>query len=53
MKNIRLGLTFGIIGGLFTIIFGGWGVAVLGVAMGLGLGLSLSGRLARKNHPSW
>src|SRR5271157_3379418 len=48
MKNIRLGLTFGIIGGLFTIIFGGWGVAILGVAMGLGLGLSLSGRLARK-----
>ena len=48
MKYIRLGLIFGIIGGLFTITFGGWGVAVMGVAMGLGLGLSLSGRLARK-----
>ena len=48
MKNIRLGLIFGIIGALFTIIFGGWGVAVMGVAMGLGLGLSLSGRLGRK-----
>ena len=48
MKNIRLGLTFGIIGGLFTIIFGGWGVAFMGVAMGIGLGLTLSGRLARK-----
>jgi branched-chain amino acid transport system permease protein len=48
MKYIRLGLIFGIIGGLFTITFGGWGVAVMGVAMGLGLGLSLSGRLERK-----
>ncbi len=48
MKYIRLGLIFGIIGGLFTITFGGWGVAVMGIAMGLGLGLSLSGRLARK-----
>ncbi len=48
MKYIRLGLIFGIIGGLFTITFGGWGVAIMGVAMGLGLGLSLSGRLARK-----
>ena len=48
MKNIRSGFTFGIIGGLFTIIFGGWGVAIMGVAMGIGLGLTLSGRVARK-----
>lgn len=48
MKNIRLGFIFGIIGGLFTITFGGWAVAVLGVTMGIGLGLTLSGQLERK-----
>jgi branched-chain amino acid transport system permease protein len=48
MKNIRLGLIFGLIAGLFTITFGGWAVAVLGVVMGIGLGLTLSGRLTRK-----
>lgn len=48
MKNIRLGIIFGLIGGIFTITFGGWAVAILGVVMGIGLGLTLSGRLPRK-----
>ncbi len=49
MKNIRSGITFGIIGGLLTFLFGGWSVAVIGSLMGVGLGMGLSGKLERKN----
>jgi branched-chain amino acid transport system permease protein len=48
MKHIRSGIIFGIIGGLFTFLFGGWSVLVIGGFMGLGLGLSLSNSLERK-----
>jgi branched-chain amino acid transport system permease protein len=48
MKNIRSGITFGIIGGLLTFLFGGWSVAIIGSLMGVGLGLGLSGKLERK-----
>jgi len=48
MKNIRLGLIFGVIAGIFTITFGGWAVTVFGIELGIGLGLTLSGRLTRK-----
>lgn len=47
MQNIKSGLTFGIIGGLLTFLFGGWSVAVFGLYMGIGLGLLLSGRFPR------
>ncbi len=49
MKNIRSGVTFGIIGGLLTFLFGGWSVAVIGSLMGVGLGMGISGKLERKN----
>lgn len=49
MKNIRSGVTFSIIGGLLTFLFGGWSVAIIGSLMGVGLGLGLSGKLERKN----
>jgi ABC-type branched-subunit amino acid transport system permease subunit len=49
MKNIRSGITFGIIGGLLTFLFGGWSVAIIGSLMGVGLGMGLSGKLERKN----
>ena len=38
-QNVRSGITFGIIGGLLTFIFGGWSVGVIGILMGFGLGL--------------
>ena len=47
MENIKSGITFGIIAGLLTFLFGGWSVAVLALFMGTGLGLLLSGRLER------
>lgn len=49
MKNIRSGITFGIIGGLLTFLFGGWSVAVIGSLMGVGLGMTITGKLERKN----
>jgi len=49
MKNIRSGITFGIIGGMLTFLFGGWSVAIIGSLMGVGLGLGLSGQLERKD----
>jgi len=49
MKNIRSGITFGIIGGLLTFLFGGWSVAVIGSLMGVGLGMGLGGKLERKD----
>lgn len=49
IKNIRTGLSFGIIAGLMTFLFGGWSVAVLGALMGVGLGLGLGGRFPRKD----
>jgi len=51
MRNIKSGITFGIIGGLITFLFGGWSVAVMGLFMGIGLGLLLSGRLERTYKP--
>ena len=48
MKNIRSGITFGIIGGMLTFLFGGWSVAIIGSLMGVGLGMGLSGKLERK-----
>jgi branched-chain amino acid transport system permease protein len=47
MQNIKSGITFGVIGGLITFLFGGWSVAVMGLFMGTGLGLLLSGRQER------
>lgn len=49
MKNIRSGITFGIIGGLLTFLFGGLSVAIIGSLMGVGLGMGISGKLERKN----
>ncbi len=49
MKHIRTGITFGIIGGLLTFLFGGWSVAVIGSLMGVGLGLGLGGGFERKD----
>ncbi len=49
MKNIRSGITFGIIGGLLTFLFGGWSVAILGSLMGVGLGMGIAGRFERKD----
>ena len=51
MQNIKSGITFGIIAGLITFLFGGWSVAVMALFMGTGLGLLLSGRLARVYKP--
>jgi branched-chain amino acid transport system permease protein len=47
-ENIKSGITFGIIGGLLTFLFGGWSVAVIGIIMAIGLGLALSNRFDRK-----
>lgn len=47
MQNIKPGITFGIMAGLLTFLFGGWSVAVLGLFMGAGLGLLLSNRYER------
>jgi branched-chain amino acid transport system permease protein len=49
MKINRSGITFGIIGGLLTFLFGGWSVAVIGTLMGVGLGLGLGGKFERKD----
>ncbi len=49
MKLIRPGITFGIVGGLMTFLFGGWSVAVIGSLMGIGLGLGISENLNRKD----
>jgi branched-chain amino acid transport system permease protein len=46
---MRSGITFGLLGGLMTFIFGGWSIAVVGSLMGLGLGLALGGQLPRKS----
>ena len=47
-QHIKSGITFGIIGGLLTFIFGGWSVLIIGILMGVGLGLVLGGRFKRK-----
>ncbi len=47
-RPIRSGITFGIIGGVLTFIFGGWSVLMIGLLMGAGLGLALAGGLKRK-----
>ena len=49
MKYIRSGITFGLIGGFLTLLFGGWSVAVIGSLMGIGLGLALGGNFERKD----
>jgi ABC-type branched-subunit amino acid transport system permease subunit len=45
--NIKTGITFGVIGGLLTFLFGGWSVAVIGCLMGIGLGLGFGGRIEK------
>jgi branched-chain amino acid transport system permease protein len=45
--NIKSGITFGLIAGVMTFIFGGWSVLIIGLLYGAGLGLALSGRLKR------
>src|SRR5512146_742373 len=47
-KPIRTGITFGIIGGVLTFIFGGWSVLMIGLLMGAGLGLSLGSQFKRR-----
>jgi len=49
MQHIKTGITFGLIGGLLTFLFGGWSVAVLGAFMGIGLGLAIGTRFERKD----
>ncbi len=49
MKNIRSGITFGIVGGLLTFLFGGWSVVIIGCLMGVGLGMGLGAKLERKD----
>jgi len=46
-QNRKSGFTFGIIGGLLAFIFGGWSVGIIGILMGVGLGLSISGHLPK------
>jgi branched-chain amino acid transport system permease protein len=48
-QNIKTGITFGLVGGLLTFIFGGWSVTVIGELMGVGLGLALGSRFERTN----
>jgi len=48
MKIMKQGITFGIIAGLLTFLFGGLSVAVIGSLMGAGLGLSLGAKVERK-----
>ena len=47
-QPIKSGITFGIVGGLLTFIFGGWSVLIVGILMGAGLGLALGGQFQRK-----
>ena len=49
MKIMKSGITFGIIAGLLTFLFGGWSVAVIGSLMGVGLGMGLGSKLERKD----
>lgn len=49
MQHIKTGITFGLIAGFLTFLFGGWSVAVLGAFMGIGLGLALGTRFERKD----
>jgi len=49
MKIMRSGITFGIIAGLLTFLFGGWSVAIIGSLMGIGLGIGLGSGLERKD----
>ena len=49
MKHLKTGITFGIIGGFLTFLFGGWSVAVIGSLMGIGLGLGLGGKFERRD----
>jgi branched-chain amino acid transport system permease protein len=48
MKIMKSGITFGIIAGLLTFLFGGLSVAVIGCLMGVGLGMRLSSQVERK-----
>ncbi len=48
MKIMKQGITFGIIAGLLTFLFGGLSVAVIGCLMGVGLGLGLGAKVERK-----
>jgi len=48
MKIMKSGITFGIIAGLLTFLFGGWSVVMIGILMGVGLGMGLGSGLERK-----
>jgi len=50
MNNfVKTGIIYGILGGLVTFIFGGWSVALIGVALGVSMGLSFGGKFERKD----
>jgi branched-chain amino acid transport system permease protein len=48
MKIMKSGITFGIIAGLLTFLFGGWSMVMIGILMGVGLGMGLGSGLERK-----
>jgi branched-chain amino acid transport system permease protein len=47
MQHIKTGVIFGVLAGLFTFLFGGWSVTMLGIFAGAGLGLALENKLER------
>ena len=47
-QHMRTAITFGVVGGLLTFIFGGWAVAILGILMGVALGFFAGGRYERE-----
>lgn len=49
MKIYKQGITFGIIAGMLTFLFGGLSNAVIGGLMGVGLGLAICSNFERKN----
>ena len=47
MQHIKTGVTFGVLAVLFTYLFCGWSVTMLGIFAGAGLGLALENKLER------
>lgn len=47
--QIKSGLTYGLVGGLVVIIFGGWSVMVVGAIVGVAVGLALGPRITDKD----
>ena len=47
-QHMRTAITFGVVGGLLTFIFGGWAVAILGILMGVALGFFGGGQYERE-----